>query len=57
MEQSLWNDDLIRQLCSQHDSTLDKLPTSGLGQSFDSSLGGKYISFFFFFFNYSKQLS
>lgn len=39
MEQSLWNDDLIRQLCSQHDSTLDKLPTSGLGQSFDSSLG------------------
>lgn len=39
MEQSLWNDDLIRQLCSQHDSTLDKLPSSGLGHSFDSSVG------------------
>ncbi|XP_029642520.1 WD repeat-containing protein 81 [Octopus sinensis] len=40
MEQSLWNDDLIRQLCSQYDSTLDKLPSSALSESFDSSIEG-----------------
>lgn len=43
MEESLKNDDLIRQLCAQQDSTMDQPPSAGLpgsGRLLEVELGG-----------------